>query len=84
MVESFDRVFQVIDENTKELRAEFKSDISDLRKEMNQRFLVVDDRFVSIDKRFIAIDRRLLSIENNMVCRPEFTALTKRVKLLEA
>jgi len=59
-LDGFARVFEVIDEAKAELRTEFKSDISSLRKEMNQRFSIVD-------KKFDVIDGRLSGIEDNMV-----------------
>lgn len=77
MLDGFDRVFQVMDENKTELKTEFKKDIGDLRLEMNQRFYEVDQRFISIDK-------RLLKIENDMIHKYEFEPLVNRVRLLEA
>lgn len=82
ILDGFDKIFYVIDENNKQLRAEIttmvKSEISELRQEMNQRFYEVDLRFISIDKRFVRIensltkmDERIIKIENNMVYRHE-------------
>ncbi len=59
-----------MDETNKELKLELKNEISDLRTDMNQRFL--------------AVDKRLLSIETDKVHRYEFNPLVKRVELLEA
>lgn len=74
IVASFDRFFDVVDKTNKELKselkAEFKKEISELRSDMNSRFLIVD--------------KRLLSIENNMLYRNEFDPLVKRVEWLEA
>ncbi len=70
IVDSFDRFFNVVDEANRELKLEIKKEISELRTDMNQRFLIVD--------------KRLLSIENNMVSKHEFYPLVKRVELLEA
>lgn len=81
IVDSFDRFFNVMDETNKELKleltTEFKKDISELRTDMNQRFLAVDNKL-------LVIDSRLLKIETNMVHKHEFNPLVKRVKLLEA
>lgn len=63
IVDSFDRFFNVMDENNKELKKEIttqfkielKKEISELRSEMNQRFFEVDNRFLSIDKRLLKI-----------------------------
>jgi hypothetical protein len=83
-LDGFDRVFEVMDENTKEikselrgdiseLRSELKGDIFDLRKEMNQRFSTVDKKFIVIDERLSVVDDRLASIENNMVYKHQLS-----------
>jgi DNA replicative helicase MCM subunit Mcm2 (Cdc46/Mcm family) len=84
IVDSFDRFFIVMDENTKEIKSEFKKDISDLRTELktdindlrseikSDIFDLKNDmnqRFVIVDKQFMVIGDRLLGIENNMVYR---------------
>lgn len=70
ILDGFDKIFYVMDDNNKQLRAEItamlKSEISDLRQEMNQRFLVVDNR--------------LLKIERNMVYKHEFDTLAAKVE----
>ncbi len=66
-LDGFDKVFQTIDDARAELRLEFKNDIIELRKEMNQRFTIVD-------KKFDVIDGRLFNIEDNMVYQHQLAA----------
>lgn len=61
-LDGFDRVFQVMDD----WRAELKNDDLVLRKEMNQRFSIVD-------KKLIIIDDRLSNVEDNMVYKHQLS-----------
>lgn len=69
MVELLDKVISVLDERIDSVKKELKTDILDLRNEMNQRFL--------------AVDGRLLRIETHMVQQEEFKPLATRVERLE-
>jgi hypothetical protein len=81
-LDGFDRVFEVMDENTKEIKSEFKKDLSDLRIELKTDIndlrvelktdisdfrKEMNQRFLTVDSRFIIIDGRLCNIEDNMV-----------------
>ncbi|MBC7766971.1 hypothetical protein H7Y21_03195 [Arenimonas sp.] len=72
-LEGFDMVFKTIDDTNSELREELKNDNIILRKEMNQRFSVVDKRFTIIDDRLTVVDDRLSSIEDNMTYKHQLS-----------
>ncbi len=69
LAQQFEMVYKQIDLSADNLRIELKSEIGELRKDMNQRFT--------------SVDKRLSSIENSMVYSYEHMTLVKRVEKLE-
>ena len=72
------------------LRTEMVGEISELRKEMQDKFAEVDKRFDKVDKRFDEVDQRLdkqgaqlAYLEEDAPTREEHDALEKRVEKIE-
>ncbi len=69
-LDGFDRVFEVIDEAKAELRAEFKKDIGDLRDELKNDNIILRKE---MNQRFTIVDNRLSHIEDNMVYKHQLS-----------
>jgi hypothetical protein len=57
--------------------AEVKGEVRDLRVEMNERFSSLDNRFASVDSRFTSIDARFTSIDDR------FTSIDARFDAMQ-